>query len=195
MGLGPASHGEGRRKRLASYLLACWKPPSRSARQRKALCPSSWGGWERRCAPSSWEKGAVPRPRETAAPFQAIGFAVYAKGPRYPRLHVLLLPPEPPCSQCPLNVYLGDFRISVLPTALVSFSNKPQVQRDAGILTPSGDGQQQAHVRNGHLEKRHAQSCDGIQVWEAIKPFGAKVLHNEDNTCLGVNPIDYNYIL
>lgn len=156
------------------------------------------------------EKGAAPRPRERKAPCPSLGdsctFSSHwlfclRKGPRilwtkrYPRLHVLRLPLEPPCSQCPLNVCLGDFRISVLPTALVSFSNKPQVQHDAGILTPSGDGQQQAHARNGHLEKRHARPCDGIQVWEAIKPFGAKVLHNEDNTCLGVNPIDYYYIL
>lgn len=68
---------------------------------------------------------------------------------------MLFLPLEPACSQCPLNVYLGDSKISILPTVLVS-SNKPQVQGDAGILMPSGDGQQQAHARNGHLEKRHA---------------------------------------
>lgn len=39
VGLGPASHGKGKRKRRASYLLKCWKPPSHSAWQRKGLRP------------------------------------------------------------------------------------------------------------------------------------------------------------
>ena len=57
---------------------------------------------------------------------------------------------EPACLQCTLNAYLGDSKSLRSSGCSVSFSNKPQVQHDAGILMPSGWGGATA----GPCEKR-----------------------------------------
>ena len=143
--LGPASHGEGRRKRLASYLLKCWKPPSHSARQRNGLCPVLVRDV---CTFSSHRIFCLSKG------FWALWTKRWSKATRaFPTA-----PSQPACSvlwmriwETPKSLFhLGDSKVSTPPVVLVSFSNKPQVQHDAGILTPSGWGGATA----GPCEKR-----------------------------------------
>lgn len=165
--LGPASHGEGRRKRLASYLLKCWKPPSHSARQRNGLCPvlvrdvctfsrhrifcpskGFWTLWTKR-----WSKATRAFPTALSQPARSAFWMRIWETPKSPFLWLFWSPSQ-------INL-------------------RSSVMQESSCLV-GGDGQQQAHVRSGHLENRHSQPCERIKVWDAIKPFGAKVLDNEE---------------
>ena len=118
---------------------------------------------------SSAEKWAVPSPRERCLHlFKASDFLSKQRVLNSVNKTVVQgytcfsYRAEPACSQCVLNAYLGDSKVSVPLAVLVSFSNKPQVQRDAGILMPGGWG----WARAGPCEKRAFGKPPLATFWE-----------------------------